>query len=71
MVSADLDGLSSLSQADQDAIGTTLIALVTGFRERDAEKLVGIYMPTQIGSMRSAPLKGVRDRALPERPVLQ
>ena len=35
--------LSSLPQADQDAIGTTLISLLTGFRERDAEKLVGIY----------------------------
>jgi hypothetical protein len=28
---------------DQDAIGATLISLLTGFRERDAEKLVGIY----------------------------
>ncbi len=35
--------ISSLPQADQDAIGVTLISLVTGFRERDAEKLVGIY----------------------------
>src|ERR1700735_783265 len=35
--------LSSLPQADQDAIGTTLISLLTGFRERDAEKLAGIY----------------------------
>ena len=35
--------ISSLPQADQDAIGVTLIALMTGFRERDAEKLVGIY----------------------------
>jgi uncharacterized protein (TIGR02246 family) len=33
----------SLPQADQDAIGVTLISLMTGFRERDAEKLVGIY----------------------------
>ena len=40
---ADPNDLSSLPQADQDAIGTTLIALLTGFRERDAEKLVGIY----------------------------
>jgi uncharacterized protein (TIGR02246 family) len=37
------DEISSLPQADQDAIGTTLISLMTGFRERDAEKLVGIY----------------------------
>jgi uncharacterized protein (TIGR02246 family) len=35
--------ISSLPQADQDAIGLTLIALMTGFRERDVEKLVGIY----------------------------
>jgi len=35
--------ISSLPQADQDAIGVTLISLMTGFRERDAEKLVGIY----------------------------
>jgi uncharacterized protein (TIGR02246 family) len=39
-VSADI---SSLPQADQDAIGVTLISLLTGFRERDAEKLVGVY----------------------------
>ena len=40
---ADPNDLSSLPQADQDAIGTTLLALLTGFRERDADKLVGIY----------------------------
>jgi len=35
MTSADLsDELSSLPQADQDAIGLTLISLMTGFRER-------------------------------------
>ena len=39
----DPSDLSSLPQADQDAIGTTLIALLTGFRERDADKLVGVY----------------------------
>jgi uncharacterized protein (TIGR02246 family) len=37
------EDISSLPQADQDAIGATLISLMTGFRERDAEKLVGIY----------------------------
>ena len=42
---ADSNDISSLPQADQDAIGTTLISLMTGFRERDAEKLVGIYTP--------------------------
>ena len=41
----DSGDLSSLSEADQDAIGATLMSLVTGFRERDAEKLVGIYTP--------------------------
>jgi uncharacterized protein (TIGR02246 family) len=41
--SADSNDISSLPQADQDAIGATLISLMTGFRERDAEKLVGIY----------------------------
>jgi len=35
--------LLSLPQADQEAIGATLIALRTGFLERDAEKLVGVY----------------------------
>ena len=39
----DESDISSLPQADQDAIGATLISLMTGFRERDAEKLVGIY----------------------------
>jgi len=44
MTSADLsEEISTLPQADQDAIGATLISLVTGFRERDAERLVGIY----------------------------
>jgi uncharacterized protein (TIGR02246 family) len=40
---ADSNDISSLPQADQDAIGATLIALMTGFQERDAEKLVGVY----------------------------
>jgi uncharacterized protein (TIGR02246 family) len=40
---ADPSDLSSLPQADQDAIAQTLIALLTGFRERDAEQLVGVY----------------------------
>jgi uncharacterized protein (TIGR02246 family) len=40
---ADSNDISSLHQDDQDAIGATLISLMTGFRERDAEKLVGIY----------------------------
>jgi uncharacterized protein (TIGR02246 family) len=35
--------LSSLPQADQEAIGGTLIALRTGFQERDADRLVGVY----------------------------
>src|SRR5271167_4829131 len=40
---ANSNDISSLPKADQDAIGTTLISLMTGFRERDAEKLVGVY----------------------------
>jgi uncharacterized protein (TIGR02246 family) len=40
---AESNDLSSLPQADQDAIAVTLISLLTGFRERDAQKLVGIY----------------------------
>jgi uncharacterized protein (TIGR02246 family) len=44
MTSTDAaDDISSLPQADQDAIATTLISLMAGFRERDADKLVGIY----------------------------
>ena len=43
MTTTDASDIASLPQADQDAIGATLIALLTGFRERDAEKLVGIY----------------------------
>lgn len=39
----DSSDLSSLPQADQDAIAGTLIALLTGFRERDADNLVGVY----------------------------
>ncbi|HXB64531.1 MAG TPA: SgcJ/EcaC family oxidoreductase [Solirubrobacteraceae bacterium] len=35
--------LSSLPQADQEAVGNTLISLRTGFQERDANKLVGVY----------------------------
>jgi uncharacterized protein (TIGR02246 family) len=43
MTAADPNDISSLPQADQDAIATTLISLMTGFRERDADHLVGIY----------------------------
>jgi uncharacterized protein (TIGR02246 family) len=39
----DAGDISFLPQADQDAVGATLISLMAGFRERDAEKLVGIY----------------------------
>ena len=38
-----MDELSSLPQADQDAIGVTLLALLSGFQERDADKLVNVY----------------------------
>jgi uncharacterized protein (TIGR02246 family) len=37
------DEISSLPQADQDAIAVTLLSLMTGFRERNVEKLVDIY----------------------------
>jgi uncharacterized protein (TIGR02246 family) len=43
MTTTGSDDLASLPQADQDAIATTLIALLSGFKERDAEQLVGIY----------------------------
>ncbi len=35
--------LSSLPQADQEAIGSTLITLRAGFQERDADRLVSVY----------------------------
>ncbi len=35
--------IASLPQEDQDAIAVTLLSLMSGFRERDAEKLVGVY----------------------------
>jgi uncharacterized protein (TIGR02246 family) len=38
-----MDELSSLPQADQDAIGVTLMALLSGFQERDADKLANVY----------------------------
>jgi uncharacterized protein (TIGR02246 family) len=38
-----MDDISSLPKSDQDAIGVTLMALLSGFRERDADKLVGVY----------------------------
>ena len=38
-----MDDLSSLPQVDQDAIAVTLTSLLAGFRERDADKLVGVY----------------------------
>ena len=43
MTAADSSDISSLPQPDQDAIASTLISLMTGFRERDAGKLAGIY----------------------------
>ena len=44
MTAREDDGtLSSLPEEDQEAIGATLLALMAGFRERDAEKLVGVY----------------------------
>jgi uncharacterized protein (TIGR02246 family) len=40
---AALKDIASLPQADQDAIATTLISLVTGFRERNVDHLAGVY----------------------------
>jgi uncharacterized protein (TIGR02246 family) len=40
---ADPNDLSSLPQADQDAIGVTLISLLSGFQGRDADQLVNVY----------------------------
>jgi uncharacterized protein (TIGR02246 family) len=42
-LSGDYGELSSLPQADQDAIGTTLLSLLDGFQSRDANKLTGVY----------------------------
>jgi uncharacterized protein (TIGR02246 family) len=38
-----VDDLSSLPQHDQEAITTTLMSLLSGFRERDADALVNVY----------------------------
>jgi uncharacterized protein (TIGR02246 family) len=38
-----MDELSTLPQVDQDAIGITLMALLSGFQERNADKLAGVY----------------------------
>ena len=45
MTPPESNDLSVLPQGDQDAVGVTLAALMTGFRERDANQLVGIYTP--------------------------
>jgi uncharacterized protein (TIGR02246 family) len=45
MPSAESNDLSVLPQADQDAIGVTLLSLMSGFQQRDAEKLIGVYTP--------------------------
>jgi uncharacterized protein (TIGR02246 family) len=44
-MSAPLDSneLSSLPPVDQDAVTTTLLSLLMGFRSRDADQLVGVY----------------------------
>ncbi len=38
-----MDDLSSLPQADQDAIGVTLMALLNGFQQRNADALANVY----------------------------
>jgi uncharacterized protein (TIGR02246 family) len=42
---ADPIEFSSLAQADQDAITTTLLALSSGFRARDVSQLANVYSP--------------------------
>lgn len=39
----NLDGIDLLPQEDQDGISTTLGALLSGFQQRDADQLEGIY----------------------------
>lgn len=43
MTNSNPTDLSSLPQTDQDAIAATLVSLLTGFKERDAGKLVNVY----------------------------
>jgi uncharacterized protein (TIGR02246 family) len=40
---AELPGLAAMAEKDQEAIGTTLGALLTGFGQRNADLLVGVY----------------------------
>jgi uncharacterized protein (TIGR02246 family) len=42
-LSGDFGELASLPQADQDAVGKTLLSLLDGFQSRDANKLTGVY----------------------------
>lgn len=39
----DSNELSSLPQVDQDEVTTTLLALLMGFRSRDADELANVY----------------------------
>jgi hypothetical protein len=40
---AELPGLEAMPEKDQEAIGRTLGALLTGFGQRNADLLVGVY----------------------------
>ena len=42
----DFGELDSLPQSDQQAVTRTLTALLEGFQQRDADKLVGVYSGT-------------------------
>jgi uncharacterized protein (TIGR02246 family) len=42
----DFGELESLPQSDQQAVTKTLTALLEGFQQRDADKLVGVYSGT-------------------------
>jgi uncharacterized protein (TIGR02246 family) len=43
MSAGGADGISSLPQRDQEAIGATLLALRASFQEREVTKLEGVY----------------------------
>ncbi len=43
MSSTPIDGLTALSESDQEAVGRTLLALRSAFQQRDAEMLDGVY----------------------------
>jgi hypothetical protein len=59
-----MDELSTLPQVDQDAIGITLMALLSGFQERNADKLASVYSADADWVNASGASSGVRARSL-------